>query len=373
MTEYLFRALFDQLAEPRIILKPDHPTFTVVSINSAYEQATGYKEEQLKGRSVWDFFKADAAGSFSAEKLKQGLEDVLRHSAEIKLPIFRFDLMGGAGSSPRWWQVELYPIIDENNSIVYITCTTHNVTIHVEDQANILESRRNEAAMLIQQQQSEKELQVSEHALRVTQDELSSERSETENKITRRTKELSDSEYRLNRIIANTPTGLCILKSDELIIEIINQSLLKLWGRVENDVIGKSILTAVPEFEGQPFVKRAKQVLGNGNQVTSLEEAVLIIKENGKQETRFADFSYDPLFDVNDKVESVLITVNDVTEIVKAKQLLQHQQEELETTNEELTAANEELQSMNEELHATNEQLAEVNQLLEEEREKNSD
>jgi PAS domain S-box-containing protein len=364
LTDLLFRTLFDQLPEPRIILRPDSPDFTVVIVNRAYAEATKYTPEQLTGRSFWELFKADAAGSSSAETFRQGLADVLRHRTHIKLPIFRFDVLVAGKASPRWWQVEILPVMDERGEITYLSCTTHNVTIHIQDQAAILQGRHSEAAMLVQQQHAERELTEAEKALRESQDDLAAVRRHTDEQVSFRTKELSDSEYRLKRIIANTPAGLCILKGDDFIIDVINQPLLNIWGRKADDVIGKPLLTVVPEFIGQPFPKLLKQVLRTGKKVTMPEEAVIILQPDGTPKDAFADFSYDPLFDVNQQVEAVLVTVNEITEMVKARKLLQDRQDELEAMNEEMTAANEELQAMNEELTTASEELTEANRQL---------
>lgn len=348
-TDILFRALFDQLPEPRLIIKANAPDFTIVAVNKAYVAATGFTFEELSGQSLWKLFGSNTASTNVRAIFEQGLNDALQHKAEIKLPIFRFDLSATATerSKPRWWQVDITPVNDENGDVTYLLCTTRNVTIHVEDQMEILRGSQNQAAMLVRQQESDEQI----HTL---QGQLNNANDVTETQVAQRTQELTDSEYELNRVLAVTPVGLCVLKGDNFSIKTANKPMLALWGCKQEDVIGRPLLEVFPELQGQPFPALLQKVMGDKKMLTLSAQPVLIVHGDRKPVKIFVDFSYDPLFDTAGNVEGVLVTVNDVTEIIKAQQLLQNRQEELETMNEELNAANDELQRINNELNAIN-------------------
>ncbi|OKS86241.1 ATP-binding protein [Mucilaginibacter polytrichastri] len=331
----LFRIIFDQLAEPRLILKPYNADFIIVAANAAYLAATGYELADLSGKSIWNFFKVDAAGHHTVKIFQTGLNDVLEYKSALKLPIFRFDTL----HAPRWWQVEILPVMDEVGQIAYLTCTTYNVTIQVEDEATI---KSGKAAMLVQQQTE------------IT----------TAEQVAFRTQELTDSEYRLSRIVSATPCGLCILKGENFIIDIINGPLLTLWGRTEKDILNQPLLKVFPELEGQPFQTFLIRVRETSHTVTMKEQSVVIIGVDGKPKYIYADFSYDPLFDVDLNVEAVLVTYSEVTSFVHARNLLEDREQVLEAMNEEMNAANEELQAMNEEMTVTNEEMESSNEEL---------
>ena len=355
----LFLAIFDQMAEPGIVVKPNTPDFTIVTFNKAYANATGYLPEDLADGSLWEFFKSDTASTNVRKVFEEGLNDALRHQTEIRLPIFRLDIAGTslAKAKPRWWQVDILPVMGTDGDVTYLACTTRNVTLHIEDQTSILTSNQNEAAMLVRQQESEERAGG-------LQESLDTANRDMEENITERIRSSSESEYRLKRVIAATPSGLSIIKRKDLLIETVNQPLLTLWGRKAADIINKPLLEVFPEMAGQPFSELLLQVLDQKSTMTLTAQPLIIIRADGTPVTRHADISFDPLFDVNGMVDAVLVTVSDVTEMIKAQSLLQNRNEELEAMNEEMAASNEEIQSINEEYEASNEELTAINEEL---------
>lgn len=341
--------LFNQLPEPRLVIKPNAPDFTIVTVNVAYAVATGYAAQDLAGQSLWKVFGSNTASSNVKEIFEQGLNDVLLHKTEMKLPIFRYDISATSASrlKPRWWQVDISPVNDDNGDIAYLLCTTRNVTIHVEDQMQILRGSQEQAAMLINQQDRDEQIKI-------LQGQLVEATENTEEQVNRRTQNLSDSEYELSRLFAVTPVGLCILKGSQFVIQKANKPMLALWGRKQQDVTGRPLLEVFPELKGQPFPALLEKVVADKKMLTLTAQPILIVQGDGKPVKIFVDFSYDPLFNTAGNVEGVLVTFNDVTESVDAQQILQNRQEELETLNEELNAANEELMRINQELNILN-------------------
>ncbi|MBE7178560.1 MAG: PAS domain S-box protein, partial [Mucilaginibacter polytrichastri] len=94
------------------------------------------------------------------------------------------------------------------------------------------------------------------------------------------------------------------------------------------------------------------------------EIPVTVVMPDGKANNIYVDFSYDPLYDTSGNVDGILVTVNEITELVQARIELQSRQEELETMNEEIASVNEEYAAINEELTTTNEELNEAQQEL---------
>jgi two-component system, chemotaxis family, CheB/CheR fusion protein len=76
------------------------------------------------------------------------------------------------------------------------------------------------------------------------------------------------------------------------------------------------------------------------------------------------DVQFNPLEGENDSLLGVSITFVDVTRYHSLQELLEHSNQELETSNEELQSSNEELETTNEELQSTNEELETTNEEL---------
>ncbi|TWR31202.1 PAS domain-containing protein [Mucilaginibacter pallidiroseus] len=349
-TNQLFQNIFNQLPEPCLVLSPNAPDFSIVAANEAYIAATGFSLERLTNRSLWILFTENTASANIRDVFEQGLNDALMHKSEIKLPVFRYDLAATDTdrAKPRWWQVDINPIVDMLGEVTCLLCTTRNMTIHVQDQIEILRGNDLEAAMIVRQQESDEYIQRMEG-------QLNDANQNTEAAVALRTKELSDSEYELSRIMAVTPVGLCIVKGADFVITEVNGPMLDLWGRKRSAIIGQPLFDVISELKEQQLPAMLEKVVADKQMTFVPAQPVLVIRPDGKTVKKFVDFSYDPLFDVAGIVNGVLITVNDVTKLINAQHVLQNRQEELETMNEELTAANEELQRINQDFNTRNE------------------
>lgn len=173
-------------------------------------------------------------------------------------------------------------------------------------------------------------------------------------------KVVEESAHQLRRMVMTTPIGLTILKGRELRIEIANQQMLEIWGRTEADVLDQNLTDVFPELTDQPFPDLLRNIFDTGKQVANPAAKATIGLPDGTTKEIYVDFSYDPLFDLEGKVEAILASVNDVTEVIEGKRMLQQRQEELETLNEEFLAANEELVATNDELFETQEDLKQL-------------
>lgn len=171
------------------------------------------------------------------------------------------------------------------------------------------------------------------------------------------------SEQRLSNMVMNTPISMAILEGRDLVIGVANQSMLHIWGRTTDQVLGRKLMDVFPELVGQPFPEMLQGVLDTGKGVALPEIEVDIDTPEGMKHY-YVDFSYDPLMDACGKVEAIMVTVINITEIVEARKRLEQSEAEQQALNEEITASNEELAATNEELYATNEELGETQNQL---------
>ncbi|RYE57221.1 MAG: PAS domain S-box protein [Sphingobacteriales bacterium] len=119
------------------------------------------------------------------------------------------------------------------------------------------------------------------------------------------------------RIVEASPYPIYLCSGEELIISVANKAALKAWGRDES-VIGMRFIHALPELEGQPFLKLLEDVFRTGEAyVARNDQADLLI--NGQIHTFFFDFSYQAMHDDEGKITGVLCFATDVTALEHAK------------------------------------------------------
>lgn len=496
----LFYAVFNQLPEARLIVRTDDQQLTIVASNQANNHLVNAREE-LSGKSLWEIsYPESFGGELSA--LRAGLAAASAERKDIVLPPFRYQqALPDSSAATVWFKIEINPITEKGNKVIYFILTVHDCTKMVGDELELRQLRKSEAELLHEQQTLNEELAATNEELMATNDDLNESREkllvlnqELEERVRERThelfvseqkaqllikdapvaiavltgeqlviesantlildfwkkteavigmpflkalpelegyhfagllrdvlhtgvpyqafespavlrsagepfaryynfvfqpvkdetgntisvmiaasdvsvqvnakKQIEESELRLKRMVMTTPFALAILKTKDLVIEAANKQMLKIWSKTNEDALGKKLLDVLPELSGQSFPLLLAGVFDTGNRIVVPEVLSKITKADGKIHEYYLNISCDPLYDSQDEVEGILVSVNDITEIIQAKKQLQERQEELEALNEEVTAGNEELASTNEELTASNEELQQTQQEL---------
>lgn len=147
---------------------------------------------------------------------------------------------------------------------------------------------------------------------------------------------------RLHSMVMNAPIGMTILQGRNLTVEIANAQMLAVWHRNRDEVMGKGIWEIFPEIQDLEFRQLIESVFETGKTVKIPE-----VLSPHLEELSYIDISYDPLFDKEGEVESVLVTVIDITEVVNGRKAIEQSQYDLQAINEELLSSNEELTSTN--------------------------
>ena len=124
----------------------------------------------------------------------------------------------------------------------------------------------------------------------------------------------------LRELFMQAPTPIVILNGPEHRVELANPLTCQVWGRREEDVVGRPLLEALPELVGQPFKKYLDEVLTTGK--TWIGKAVaahLDRRGDGQAEAVYFNFVYAPLRDVDGRIEGVLVIAFDVTDEINAR------------------------------------------------------
>ena len=135
-------------------------------------------------------------------------------------------------------------------------------------------------------------------------------------------KRIEESERRFKDLIAHASFATCLFTGKDMVVEIANEKMIEIWGKPEEDVIGKPLAEAVPELKGQPFLEILKNVFETG-QAYSAVDSEAILEVNGKLGSYYFDFTYKPLFDENGNVYGIMDTAVDVTEKVLNRKKLE--------------------------------------------------
>ncbi len=124
---------------------------------------------------------------------------------------------------------------------------------------------------------------------------------------------------RLQRLFNESPAAVCVLRGEDLRIELVNPHILQLWGK-DNTVVGKPLMEAVPGLRGLGFDDKLRGVLETGLPYYGKEiRAQFDTNGDGTLQNVFLDFACVPLHAASGTVEGVSVHAYDVTDKVSAR------------------------------------------------------
>ncbi|RZJ86500.1 MAG: PAS domain S-box protein [Chryseobacterium sp.] len=170
--------------------------------------------------------------------------------------------------------------------------------------------------------------------------------------------DLSDKIFSPDLIIqalVSSPAPTSIYSGEDMVIRFANEGMLALWGK-DSSVVGKPLIEAIPELEGQPFLEILKEVWYSG-ETYSVHEAPAKLIKNGVETLDYFDYEYKAMTDHHNKTWCIVNTALNVTSRREFLQQIQQKEEREHMLNEEMAATLEELTSTNEELNQSMQQL----------------
>ncbi|MGB8192693.1 MAG: ATP-binding protein, partial [Chitinophagaceae bacterium] len=155
----------------------------------------------------------------------------------------------------------------------------------------------------------------------------------------------------LHNLFMQAPVPICILKGAEHRFELAN-SLFQ--GIIEQrDIVGKTVLEAVPEIESQGLIEILDGVFTTGQPFFGNEFLIHLVI-NGNSEGHYFDFVYSPLYEIDNTISGIMVVALDVTHKVLARKALEKNEERLEQLVEQRTN---DLKKINEALERSNHEL----------------
>ena len=139
----------------------------------------------------------------------------------------------------------------------------------------------------------------------------------------------------LNEMFQQAPVGITIVRGPEYVIEMANPLVCEIWGRKQEELLGRPVLEALPEVRDQGIKELLDGVYYTGVPFVANELPVLF-ERKGKLETVYLNFVYQPLRDAHGAITGIIAVAIDINEQVAARQ-------EIEGMNRELLAINSDL------------------------------
>lgn len=214
----------------------------------------------------------------------------------------------------RWLAEQLVPWYSVEGDFVGFICYTLEI---------------NELVDVVNDQISEKALQSSDIIepmsssiiLKKYAEDLNSANSQ----LLRSNQELAISEAHFKFLIQEAPVAIGVLHQRDLIIESANIKLLEVWGK-SSDVVGMPLSVALPELQGQPFLKILDQVYTTG-QPFYANEIRAMLEHEGELKEMFFNLTYQPKADFSGATAGILVVAVDVTKQVNSRKLVEHSEQ----------------------------------------------
>jgi PAS domain S-box-containing protein len=129
-------------------------------------------------------------------------------------------------------------------------------------------------------------------------------------------------EARWRQLFDQAPGFMCVLSGPEHRFEYCNERYYELAGR--RDMLGKSVIEALPDVERQGFIALLDEVYRTGS-VHAASAAPIYLQRDGDPgapQLRYLDFVYQPVLDRNGEVTGIFVAGSDITDRVLMTQAL---------------------------------------------------
>jgi len=141
-------------------------------------------------------------------------------------------------------------------------------------------------------------------------------------------RQLANETERLRDLFHQAPGFMAVVRGPEHRFEIVNASYYQLVGHRE--IVGKPLLEALPEIEGQVFAQLLDNVYRTGEPYVGYGLSIMLQREPGASpEQRFINFVYQPIRDADGTVTGIFAEGSDVTEAKRSEIALRESEQRL--------------------------------------------
>ncbi|AMJ64133.1 PAS domain-containing protein [Hymenobacter sp. PAMC 26628] len=156
----------------------------------------------------------------------------------------------------------------------------------------------------------------------------------------RRARAAAEQQQRLYELFEQAPVSIAILRGPRYVFELANPLTGLLLGRPVGELLGKGLFEAAPETAGLGFEPLLAEVMRTGVPYVAYESPSQIQRE-GRLETMYWSFVYQPLRDPDGRITGLMAVATDATAQVLARQRAEVLQAELLALREKQLRARE--------------------------------
>jgi len=219
----------------------------------------------------------------------------------------------------KYFDFEYRPVLDEQGKTYAIINTATDISERKKNLELIKENIQKENALKQKQTDTVAALRTVTETLANVQSQLGVS-----------TEKLAQSEGHFKEILSQAPVGIALLSGPEHTITIVNKSILNIWGRTEEEVLGKPHHIARPELKGQPVYQWLDEVYSTGIPRVNNEFRVMLKdRANGGLREAIVNSIYQPMRDAKGAITGVMVILDERTEMIKARLEVEHAQEML--------------------------------------------
>jgi PAS domain S-box-containing protein len=272
--------LFNKAPNPYVILDRE---FRIRAMNDAYLSVTMRSRESILGKNIFEAFPSDPESS-SYRLLRASLEKVVRSGQEDQIPLIPYPIARPDGTfEDRYWSATHKPIISPTGELRFILQHTVDVTE--------LHRLRQETA-----RDWKVETDVLNRADRVAHQNLA----------------LAEERLYLRSLFEQAPSFMAVVLGPDHVFDMANAAYIDLVGRA--NIVGKSVLEALPEVEGQGFITLLDQVYATGEPFVAHGARVVLEGDDGARRAAYLDFIYHPIKDREGETIGIFVQGHDITE-----------------------------------------------------------
>ncbi|MCV3764692.1 PAS domain-containing protein [Rhizobium sp. TRM95796] len=272
--------LFNKAPNPYVIVDRE---FRIRAMNDAYLSVTMRSRESILGRNIFEAFPSDP-DSTSYRLLRASLEKVVRSGQEDQIPLIPYPIARPDGTlENRYWSATHKPILSPSGELRFILQHTVDVTE--------LHRLRQETA-----RDWKVETDVLNRADRVAHQNLA----------------LAEERLYLRSLFEQAPSFMAVLLGPDHVFDMANAAYIDLVGRT--NIIGRSVVEALPEVEGQGFITLLDQVYATGEPFVAHGARVVLEGDGGGRREAYLDFIYHPIKDRDGETIGIFVQGHDITE-----------------------------------------------------------
>jgi len=138
-------------------------------------------------------------------------------------------------------------------------------------------------------------------------------------------KQIKKSQIDLLTLFEQSPIGIAMISKEGLTFTMANPFYGKLVGREPSEIIGKPMIEAIPEMEGQGFDLLLNNVFDTGVPFLAQEQAVDIMYD-GVRTTIYVNLAYQPQRDQEGNITGILVVATDLTDHVLSRKKIEEAQ-----------------------------------------------